>query len=177
MIPEEMWNCYLDHAREKGFPAKKRASKKNKIGIVRSITYCCGCAGFPNPTNKNPLKTGKSMKCGCPAKMTARLVIITNVWEISTFVQEHNHFASPSQNRFFTCNRHITAYQNQQLCVMDEAGIKTSKSYGALVQGAGGDHEEMTCSQKDCRNYIQEVRRERLGEGDAPAVMEYFSKM
>ncbi|XP_022897594.1 protein FAR-RED ELONGATED HYPOCOTYL 3-like [Olea europaea var. sylvestris] len=35
----------------------------------------------------------------------------------------------------------------------------------------------MSCVEKDCRNYIEKVRRLRLGEGDATAIQTYFSKM
>lgn len=35
----------------------------------------------------------------------------------------------------------------------------------------------MICIEKDCRNYIERVRRLRLGKGDAVAIQTYFSKM
>ncbi|XP_073154067.1 protein FAR-RED IMPAIRED RESPONSE 1-like [Henckelia pumila] len=35
----------------------------------------------------------------------------------------------------------------------------------------------MTFIEKDCRNYIDKVRKLRLGEGDAAAIQAYFSKM
>ncbi|XP_022846232.1 protein FAR1-RELATED SEQUENCE 4-like [Olea europaea var. sylvestris] len=38
-------------------------------------------------------------------------------------------------------------------------------------------YENMTCIEKDCCNYIERVRRLRLGEGDAAAIQTYFSKM
>ncbi|CAA2984305.1 Hypothetical predicted protein [Olea europaea subsp. europaea] len=31
--------------------------------------------------------------------------------------------------------------------------------------------------EKDCRNYIEQVRRLKLGEGDAAAIQSYFSRM
>ncbi|XP_052198397.1 protein FAR1-RELATED SEQUENCE 4-like [Diospyros lotus] len=38
-------------------------------------------------------------------------------------------------------------------------------------------YENLTFVEKDCRNYIDQVRRLRLGEGDAVAIQAYFSKM
>ena len=35
----------------------------------------------------------------------------------------------------------------------------------------------MTFVEKDCRNYIDKVRKLRLGEGDAAAIQAYFSRM
>ncbi|CAA3021758.1 Hypothetical predicted protein [Olea europaea subsp. europaea] len=35
----------------------------------------------------------------------------------------------------------------------------------------------MTCIEKDCRNYVEQVRRLRLGEEDAAAIQFYFSNM
>ncbi|XP_052198420.1 protein FAR1-RELATED SEQUENCE 5-like [Diospyros lotus] len=49
-------------------------------------------------------------------------------------------------------------------------------SYNSAVVEAGG-YENLTFVEKDCRNYIDQVRRLRLGEGDAAAIQAYFSKM
>ncbi|XP_022868500.1 protein FAR1-RELATED SEQUENCE 5-like [Olea europaea var. sylvestris] len=56
------------------------------------------------------------------------------------------------------------------------AGIPLHKSYNSAVVEAGG-YENMTCIEKDCRNYVEQVRRLKLGEGDAAAIQLYFSKM
>ncbi|CAL9001341.1 unnamed protein product [Prunus brigantina] len=38
-----------------------------------------------------------------------------------------------------------------------------------------GGHENMKCLEKDCRNYIEKVRRLQLGEGDDTAILKYFT--
>ncbi|XP_052193891.1 protein FAR1-RELATED SEQUENCE 5-like [Diospyros lotus] len=48
--------------------------------------------------------------------------------------------------------------------------------YNSPVVEASG-YENLTFVEKDCRNYIDQVRRLRLGEGDATAIQAYFSKM
>ncbi|XP_022883803.1 protein FAR-RED IMPAIRED RESPONSE 1-like [Olea europaea var. sylvestris] len=55
-------------------------------------------------------------------------------------------------------------------------GIPLHKSYNSAVIEAGG-YKNTTFVEKDCRNYIEQVRRLRLGEGDALAIQAYFSKM
>ena len=59
--------------------------------------------------------------------------------------------------------------------VNDRAGIRVNKNYNSMVVEAGG-HENMSFMEKDCRNYIENVRRLRLGEGDATAIQTYFSE-
>jgi len=49
------------------------------------------------------------------------------------------------------------------------AGIPLHKSFNSEVVAAGG-YENMTFVEKDCRNCIEQVRRLRLGEGDAIAI-------
>ena len=64
----------------------------------------------------------------------------------------------------------------RQLEVNDIAGIPLHKSYNSVVVEAGG-YENLTFVEKDYRNYIDQVRRLRLGEGDTAAIQAYFSKM
>ena len=38
-------------------------------------------------------------------------------------------------------------------------------------------HENLTFLEKDCRNHLDKVRRLRLGDDDASAVLDYFLKL
>ncbi|XP_052198272.1 protein FAR1-RELATED SEQUENCE 5-like [Diospyros lotus] len=78
--------------------------------------------------------------------------------------------------RLYRCNRQLSEHVKRQLEVNDIAGIPLHKSYNSAVVEAGG-YENQTFVEKDCRNYIDQVRRLRLGEGDAAAIQAYFSKM
>ncbi|XP_022897719.1 protein FAR1-RELATED SEQUENCE 5-like [Olea europaea var. sylvestris] len=60
--------------------------------------------------------------------------------------------------------------------VNDLAGIPLHKSFNSAVVEAGG-YENLSCVEKDCSNYIEKVRRLKLGEGDAAAIQSYFSEM
>jgi hypothetical protein len=59
---------------------------------------------------------------------------------------------------------------------MDKAGVRLSKIYKALVEEAGG-YENIPFREKDCRNYINKVRNELLGEGDVEALRNYLMRM
>ncbi|XP_052197225.1 protein FAR1-RELATED SEQUENCE 5-like [Diospyros lotus] len=89
---------------------------------------------------------------------------------------EHNHKTSPTKSRLYRRNRQLSEHVKRQLEVNDIAGIPLHKSFNSAVVEAGG-YENLTFVEKDCRNYIDQVRRLRLGEGDAVAIQAYFSKM
>ncbi|XP_052197227.1 protein FAR1-RELATED SEQUENCE 5-like [Diospyros lotus] len=78
--------------------------------------------------------------------------------------------------RLYRCNRQLSEHVKRQLEVNDIARIPLHKSYNSAVVEAGG-YENLTFVEKDCRNYIDQVRRLRLGEGDVAAIQAYFSKM
>ncbi|XP_052192352.1 protein FAR1-RELATED SEQUENCE 5-like [Diospyros lotus] len=58
----------------------------------------------------------------------------------------------------------------------DMVGISIQKSYNSTIVETGG-YENLAFVEKDCRNYIDKVRRLRLGERDVVAIQAYFSKM
>ncbi|XP_052210450.1 protein FAR-RED IMPAIRED RESPONSE 1-like [Diospyros lotus] len=78
--------------------------------------------------------------------------------------------------KLYRCNRELSAHVKRRLEVNDVAGIPLYKSFNSAVVEAGG-YDQMTCVEKDCRNYIEKVRRLRLGEGDAVAIQAYFLRM
>ncbi|XP_022883438.1 protein FAR-RED IMPAIRED RESPONSE 1-like [Olea europaea var. sylvestris] len=97
-------------------------------------------------------------------------------YRINAVHLEHNHETVPSKFRLFRCNRYLSANVKRKLQVNDLAGIPLHKSYNSAVVEAGG-YENMTCIEKDRQNYVEQVRRLRLGEGDDVAIQSYFSKM
>ncbi|XP_022866097.1 protein FAR1-RELATED SEQUENCE 1-like [Olea europaea var. sylvestris] len=96
--------------------------------------------------------------------------------KLNTVHLEHNHETSPTKSRLYRYNRVLSAHLKWRLEVNDIARIPLHKSFNSAVIEAGG-YENMTCVEKDCRNYIKQVRRLRLGEGDAAAIQSYFSEM
>ena len=98
-------------------------------------------------------------------------------WEIKSVIIEHNHdLTSPTKRRYFKVNRTIQPYVKRRLEVNDVVGIRPCKNFWSCSIEAGGV-ENLTFLEKDCRNYIEKVRKLRLEVGDASAVLEYFRKM
>ncbi|XP_038707340.1 protein FAR-RED IMPAIRED RESPONSE 1-like [Tripterygium wilfordii] len=172
---EEMFEFYKKYGEVNGFPVKRRTSNKDKDGLCKYVTFTCARAGLLISRAKNIINHRSSQKSGCKARLRARLSC-EGKWEITSFEDCHNHVLSPSQSRFFICNREINPHVQRQLEINDIAGIRPNKSHSAQVIGAGG-HENLTFLQKDTRNLIAKVRRLRMGEGDAKALQSYFDKM
>ncbi|XP_022853909.1 protein FAR-RED IMPAIRED RESPONSE 1-like [Olea europaea var. sylvestris] len=101
---------------------------------------------------------------------------IGGTWRINTVYLEHNHRINPSKSRLYRCNSEISARIRRQLEINDIAGIPLHKGFNFAVVEADG-YDEMSCVEKDCRNFIDKVRRLRLGEGDATAIQTFFSRM
>ncbi|KAL2527044.1 Protein FAR1-RELATED SEQUENCE [Abeliophyllum distichum] len=116
-----------------------------------------------------------TIQTGCKARVTV-VSDARGSWRLTKVQLDHNHKTSPSKSRLYRCNRQLSENVKRKLEVNDIAGIPLHKSYNSAVVEAGG-YEQMTFIEKDCRNYIDKVRRLRLGEGDAEALRCYFSKM
>ncbi|KAL2531530.1 Protein FAR1-RELATED SEQUENCE 1 [Abeliophyllum distichum] len=171
----EIFEFYKRYAYLVGFPIRKRNSRKGDDGIVRYVTLTCSREGRRSSTTSTSLKPQPTSQTGCKARLTAGSEI-SGLWRINTVHLEHNHKTSPSKSRLYRCNREVTAHVKRKLECNDVAGIPLHKSFNSAVVEAGG-YDKMTCVEKDCRNYIEKVRRLRLGEGDATAIQAYFSKM
>jgi len=95
---------------------------------------------------------------------------------ISRVFLDHNHDLSPTKARYFRCNKRVGIQMKRRLELNDQAGINVSINFRSLVVEADG-YENLTFGEKDCRNYIDKVRRLRLGTGDAEAIQKYFVRM
>ncbi|XP_022845345.1 protein FAR1-RELATED SEQUENCE 5-like [Olea europaea var. sylvestris] len=171
----EMFDFYKKYAYGVGFPVKKRNSKKGDDGAMRYVTLTCGREGRRIGKTSGSLRPQPTIQMDCKARISASLDIY-GVWRINTVHLKHNHKTSPSKSRLYRCNRELSVHVKRKLEVNDLAGIPLHKSYNFAVVEAGG-YEQMSCMEKDCRNYIEQVRQLRLGEGDAAAIQSYFSKM
>ncbi|XP_022891882.1 uncharacterized protein LOC111406735 [Olea europaea var. sylvestris] len=101
---------------------------------------------------------------------------VCGIWKINKVHLDHNHKTSPSKSRLYRCNRELSAHVKRRLEVNDMTGIPLHKSFNSIVVEVGG-YENLSCIEKDCRNYVEKVRRLRLGQGDGSALQSYFSKM
>ncbi|XP_022880546.1 protein FAR1-RELATED SEQUENCE 6-like [Olea europaea var. sylvestris] len=139
------------------------------------MTLTCSHEGGIISNSSGSLKPQPTVKMGCRARISGSSDTFGN-WRINAVNLDHNHETSPSKSRLYRCNRHLSVHVKRQLQVNDLARIPLNKSYNSVVVEADG-YENMTCIEKDCRNYIEQLRCLRLGEGDAAAIQTYFSKM
>ncbi|KAA8539947.1 hypothetical protein F0562_026639 [Nyssa sinensis] len=172
---DELYDYYIRYAKQLGFAICKRSSTKGDDGELKYITLACSRSGHSQHTSKNIFRPHPITKTNCQAKIRA-IAIDGGSWQVNSLSLDHNHGLSPGKARFYRCNRVMRPYVKRKLEMNDKAGIRMNKSYNACVVEAGG-HENMTFLEKDCRNYIEKVRRLQLGQGDAAAVQDYFLKM
>ncbi|KEH22385.1 hypothetical protein MTR_7g446060 [Medicago truncatula] len=83
-------------------------------------------------------------------------ITITNV------TLEHNHELSPTESRYFRCNKNLDPHTKRRLDINDQADINVSRNFRSMVVEAN-EYDNLTFEEKDRRNYIDKVRRLRLG--------------
>ncbi|XP_022892024.1 protein FAR-RED IMPAIRED RESPONSE 1-like [Olea europaea var. sylvestris] len=172
---KEMLEFYKRYAYAVGFPVRKRNSKKGDDGVMRYVTFTCSREGRKNYATGGSLKPQPTSQTDCKARISASLDNL-GVWRINKVYLDYNHKTSPSKSRLYRCNRILSASVKRKLQVNDMAGIPLHKSYNSAVVEASG-YENTTFVERDCRNYVDQERRLRLGEEDVIALQAYFSKM
>ncbi|XP_052193928.1 protein FAR1-RELATED SEQUENCE 5-like [Diospyros lotus] len=172
---KDVFEFYKRYASHVGFPVKRMSSRKGDDGVLRYVGYACSREGKRNITASTSLKPQPTVQLGCKARISACSDVL-GTWRITIVHLEHNHKTSPTKSRLYRCNRQLSEHVKRQLEVNDIARIPLHKSYNSAVVEASG-YENLTFVEKDCKNYIDQVRRLRLGEGDAAAIQAYFSKM
>ncbi|XP_022865312.1 protein FAR1-RELATED SEQUENCE 5-like [Olea europaea var. sylvestris] len=165
---KELFEFYKKYAYEVAFPVRRRNSRKCN-DVVTYVALTCSREGQQRYQKGASLKPQPTIQMGCKARITASLDV-RGIWRICTVDLEHNHKISLSKSRLYRCNRELSEHVKRRLEVNDMARIPLHKSYNSAVAEAGG-YENMTCIEKDCRNYVEKVRRLRLGEGDAMSLL------
>ncbi|XP_058744403.1 protein FAR1-RELATED SEQUENCE 4-like [Vicia villosa] len=168
---DEVTEYYKKYARHIGFGIAKISSKNGDDG-KKYFTLACSRARKYVSKSKNPLKPNPITKTQCKARLNA-CIHLNGTVIVSSIVIEHNHELSPSKARYFRSNKNLGSQMRRRLELNDQAGINVSRNFRSLVVEANG-YENLTFGEKDCRNYIDKVRRLRLGTGDAEAIQKYF---
>ncbi|KAL8482876.1 hypothetical protein ACS0TY_025784 [Phlomoides rotata] len=118
-----------------------------------------------------PITQNSSKRIGCPARLNA-IRKDDGFWVISKTFMEHNHDLDPTMSILMHAHRKI----NVQLEANDIASIRPSKNiYLCEVQAGGPD--KIGCIPRDCKNFIDNRRRFRLGVGDAEAIRKLFARL
>jgi len=102
--------------------------------------------------------------------------LVDTMWYVTNVNLWHNHDLSPGKARYFRCNKKLDPAMKRKLDIDDRAGIRTNKIYNSLAVEAGG-YENLTFGERECRNYIANSSRLRLGTRGAAALRDYFNRM
>ncbi|KAL8477436.1 hypothetical protein ACS0TY_029652 [Phlomoides rotata] len=140
---QQLFESYQEHARLKGFSVVKRTENERYARMV------CDRSG-----------TSKAQKCSKKVDYKARLnekKQDDGTCMVTTMVSEHTHEIDPTFSQLMPAHRQLQVNLKRQLEANDIA-----------VQCSG--HQNLVYLTKDCRNYIEERRGLRLGEGDAEAI-------
>ncbi|XP_057469684.1 protein FAR-RED IMPAIRED RESPONSE 1-like [Actinidia eriantha] len=172
---DEAYLYYTRFAKEKGFAVAKRSSKKGKDGMLKHVILQCSRGGKPRLRGSNPAKARPQCKVECPAHLNVIRTKEGN-WRVSQVLLEHNHEQSPSKSRFFKSNRALDENVRMKLLLNEQAGIRLNKTVASLHIEAGGP-DKVPYFPRDCRNYLDKLRRLQLAEGDAEAMHRYFMRM
>ncbi|KAH7650627.1 FHY3/FAR1 family protein [Dioscorea alata] len=153
----------------------KKSRRCGDDGKLKYYALACVRVGKRISTAKSTFNPRLSTKTNCDAKIN---IIVGNdgCYTISSVNLEHNHALSPHKARFQRCNKKMDVYLKRRLELNDQAGIGLSKNFHSLAVESGG-YENLTYTEKDCRNYIAKAKQFRLGVGDAEALGNYFSCM
>ncbi|KAL8493187.1 hypothetical protein ACS0TY_024412 [Phlomoides rotata] len=81
-------------------------------------------------------------------------------------VTDHNHELDPNFSPLMAAHRHVNVNMKRQLEANDIASIRVCKNV-RLIEVQYGGPQNLWYLPKDCRNFIEERRRLRLGEGVA----------
>ncbi|CAA2939539.1 Hypothetical predicted protein [Olea europaea subsp. europaea] len=153
---KEMFEMYKRYAYHIGFSLRKQNSKKGDDGVLRYVTFTCSREGRRSSNASGLLKPKPISQTGCKVRISASSDS-HGMWRINTVHLDHNHETSPSKSRLYRCNRELSANVKHKLEVNDMTGISLHKSYNSAVAKVGG-YENMTCIEKDCGSYIEQVR-------------------
>ncbi|XP_057808464.1 protein FAR-RED IMPAIRED RESPONSE 1-like [Salvia miltiorrhiza] len=156
----DLLDSYKAYAKAKGFGVATRSRRGDKY-----LQYTCE-RGQQSESKKY------SKRMDCPARINA-INKGDGIWMIGKVFNEHNHELEPEMSEFMPAHRHLSNELKRQLEAHDRARMRLSKSIRMMEIFAGGP-SNLGATVKDCRNYVEERRRLRLGAGDAVSIQKLF---
>ncbi|PHU22903.1 hypothetical protein BC332_08010 [Capsicum chinense] len=117
----------------------------------------------------------QSKRVDCKARVNCKVIndyscIVTKV------ILEHNHELDPTLSYFLPSHRELSRVVKRSLVAHDIAGLRPSKSIRLLEVEDEGP-ERMSCTPKECRNYILQQRRLQTLSSDVTALHRFFVDM
>lgn len=174
--PDEAYSFYKIYARQTGFGITRRTSH-NFHGIKYDVTFSCNKNRKPNRSEQEGFQSRKRgiLGTGCRARVVLKDRQLNGQWMIEDASLDHNHELLPDCVRLMRCHRELPVFVKKQLEINELAGLAQNKSIHAVFTQSGGV-TQCSFTEKDMRNYISDVRRLQLKNGDAAALMNYFTK-
>ncbi|KAL8546642.1 hypothetical protein ACS0TY_006386 [Phlomoides rotata] len=89
---------------------------------------------------------------------------------------EHNHEIDPTFSPLMPAHRQLNVHMKIQLEVNDITCIRPCKHVKICEVQSGGP-QNLGCLPRDCRNFVDQIRMLRLGDGDAEAIHQLFCRL
>ncbi|XP_010693208.1 protein FAR1-RELATED SEQUENCE 8-like [Beta vulgaris subsp. vulgaris] len=184
---------YKQYAKQEGFgivrAAQAYSSKFGEEKRRRSGSWTCECFGKADSRHNRVGRrvvsnvqcdeghVNKSNKCECPVNIYAS-VNDNGEWVLRKVVVEHeNHDPTPSKSCAISIYREeLYKHVRRRLFNDYNSGVKIPQIHGCLARERNGV-ENWVVTERDLRNEVSKVKRLKLKDGDANAMLAYFQKM
>ena len=164
------YNCY---AKEQGFGVRVsntwyRKSKERYRGKLS-----CSSAGFKKKSDAN--RPRPETRTGCPAMIKFRLMD-SKRWRIIEVEVEHNHLISPKSGKFYKSHKHLGAGTKRTLQLDSPEEAQKIRLFRTVVIDAE-DNGTVDVDEGVLGNNVEYCNHLKLKEGDAQAVLNYFTRL
>ncbi|KAK8933789.1 putative protein FAR1-RELATED SEQUENCE 10 [Platanthera zijinensis] len=165
---------YCDYAHKTGFSVRKQNIVYwAHTRFIKGRGYSCAKAGLKvsKPLRDEQQKYRKlDTRTDCLACIYFNADKEGKNWEVTKFVEEHNHsLASENDRHLLRSHRSISTVQASLLKNMTGVGIRTTDAYNFLADEVGGVENVGFCK-SDAYNFVQRERRALIDSGDASSL-------
>ncbi|KAI9191856.1 hypothetical protein LWI28_014571 [Acer negundo] len=152
---ERAYRAYVKFGGENGFNVRKHHRKKNKMGLITRVSYCCSKQGYRRNNNEieDPSYFAPISRVGCDAHMACLLQKNGN-FKIVSFNASHNHdLVKTPMKHMLKINRRMSKAQKLHADDADKSRIPIKATVKFMSREVGGQ-ENLDFLYKDYRNYI-----------------------
>ncbi|KAJ1438268.1 Zinc finger, PMZ-type [Sesbania bispinosa] len=175
---EDAYNLYFSYAKCHGFAMRKDDVIRDVKGNVIMRQYLCSKAGLRD--KKHFLRVDRKKdhrpltRVNCEAKLRVRYDYKTGKFKVVSFIECHNHELTPEKFvPLIPSYRGLSKGDKAQVDALHSHGVRPCQIMGYLLDQKGGYANVGFCK-KDLYNYIDEVMRGKIKDGDAMAALSYL---
>ncbi|XP_025670470.1 protein FAR1-RELATED SEQUENCE 5-like [Arachis hypogaea] len=175
---EEAYVRYVEYARVTGFAVRKGDSGRDNEGNVVRKFFFCNREGLRDKKHYERIDRQRAHKPITRTNSNARFLVHLDKGcgklNMKSFVVDHNHELAPADHtNVMAPHRHMSEGDKAHVHSLHEAGFQTTQIMGFFAYLAGG-YRNLHFIKKDLYNYIDDVRRSRIVEGDTAAAISYL---